>query len=389
VSIAATVSGSPSTTINRLASLILYKGVLTAEHVRAEYLAGIPFIESPTPDTLYSSRLQFASADWLSGRVVMGDSARVEMRDDEGAVLDTFMCTGCGTIRDAKLERTPSADSLALWMVGSTGTRRVGMNPRLYNFAAAEWPREEYWIGRGPVVADSSGAGHVWKIQDAIAAAYNVGQRAVDVMRGKYPTPVTDVYTGMTVRGVGYPLVTNEADTSKAAFTVATGDSVTIQGLRLYTAPGGEGNSMATFTAASGADYGTMRDVTVMDSDTWGFGLTSAIGWRLDGCKVMDADTYGIYLGAACALNGGRYVAGGNAMTVVGANASAMDAVFSGGASPIVSTNAADTLRFIGNRVNGDVSIVSGIVKAIVTNNQIIGNVVDSGTGTIEANNAQ
>jgi hypothetical protein len=347
----------------RMASAWIAKGVLSSNEIREMYRAGQAYIESPTPDTLtVSSRLRFAHADWLSGRVVVGDSARAEVRDRTGALIDTFLCSGCGQLFDAKLERTPSADSLALWMVGATGTRRVGMNQRLYNFAAAEWPREEFWVGRGPVVADSSGTGHVWKIQDAIDAAVNVSQRLVRVMRGYYPDPVTSVSAGITIEGSGPGTVIGNANlTTSPALTVA-GDSVTVRNLTAHTATGAAGGNQNAVTWSG--NYGKAEDLTIRDADDDGLSVTGRF-FSASRLNVADADDHGILIG------------GGRAMLTM--------PVFSSGATSMVFGTAGDSSRVIGGD-GGDIHAQNGAVKISIVGTNY-GVLTDIGSGITEAGN--
>jgi len=232
-------------------------------------------------------------------------------------------------------------------------------------------------------------AGHVWKIQDAINMAYNAGVRVVEVLRGTYGRPVTELYTGMTLRGRGNPTISNTANTSAAAFTVVTGDSVTVDGISVYTAPGGAGNSKAAVTLGIGASRGILRNVEVLNSDTWGIGAGACSLWTFENCRVRAADTYGIYLGPYGAIQGGSYNSAGTAMVVQDKSASVLQATFSGAASPVKLIETADSLRFIGNNVVGGVGIANGVVKAAFLGNRFTSALQDSGTSTISANNIE
>ena len=338
-----------------------YSRALSRTEVAALYKAGPPFIETPTPDTLLTTnRIQGMDSDWLSGRVLLLDSTHVELRHSSGALLDSFMCVPCGQLYSAKFKRTPSADSLNIVIAGATGIRVIGQNPKLTDYAAAEWPRREYYIGNREAIVDSSGSGHFWKLQDAIDAIAAVGAKVITVAAGTYSDPVTSVGNSVMIEGAGRrTVITNANSTTDEAMTV-TGDSVIVRDLCLYTAPGGAGGSVDALLW-SGA-RGIAENVRVVDADDDAAVITGRF-FQASNLRIDDADDRGLSVEAGRAL--------------------LTSPVFSSGGTSVVFTAAGDTSRVIGGDIAGDIHAASGAVKiAIIGTNY--GTLSDVGSGVTE-----
>jgi len=354
--------------------------VASPEWIKVQYQQGLANMQSPFRGVLPEAAVVRVDAEPISGRFAILGATVASVWDEYAALLDTFHCTGCGTLADVAIPVVPGCDSVSVVFGGATGMRAVTPNVRLVDMAMWEFPTwSENWVGNGPVVADSSGWGHTWKVQDAIDMATNVGLRNVDVLKGTYNDPVTDVYTNMRLTGIGWPLVTNASSTGNEAMLVATGDSVTIDGFWLYTAPGGGGGGKSTFDVSAGADYGVLRNVQVLDSDAAGIEGQDGDFWLFEDCVVLDSDATAFLPGAYSHVRGGSY---SGVTTPRNLNGSIIGAVFSGAPSVIYVNTLADSMRFVGNQVAGDLVVSAGATGTIIMGNSIQGYIFDNGTNT-------
>jgi hypothetical protein len=194
----------------------------------------------------------------------------------------------------------------------------------------------------------------------------------------------------MKLYGMG-STVTNQNSTTVPALNVSAADSVLIDGFKFYTASGAAGGNQDAVSVASGSDAGVFRDCTVLDADDDAFAISAGAYWTLENCHVRDCDDDALELGNYGKVIGGLYsspsVAFSAGPTPYGKSSTAIAATFTGAASPVLIAASADSVRILGSKIGGDVSVSAGATKVVIANSQVVGSVVDNGTGTIEDNN--
>ena len=287
-------SGTPAVT-NSMTNFVLTKTALSAETIASLYADDLRYVNSPTPDTLYSASQHRVKVNPISGQFLLMDTTRttsvVEIHDKSGALIDTLVCTNCGRGRDADFIRIPGLDSTAMVFGGKLGYRVVAPDPRVSDLALASWPTwSANYIGNGPAVVDSTGHGDFWTLNDAVAAMNNVGQNFVRVMLGTYPA-ATISQAGMVIEGAGDTLTVFDGLAAAAGLTVSGAD-VTIRNLGAKTTPGG-GSAFDAFSLASARLRGSF--LTAMGSDDDCFAIT-ANQMILTGIRAHRCDDVGILL---------------------------------------------------------------------------------------------
>ena len=364
---------------------VLSKHVPTAAEVLKSYTRGLDYIESPTPDTLYAADVDGIHADPISGVITGYNQTHASRRLPSGALMDSINCSQCGTIQAAVSWTVPGADSTGFAMGGTTGLKKYEPDPTVVAAAAYQWPlHSQYWIGEGPVVADSTGHGDTWTVQDALATANNVGIRQVEVQApGSYHDPVTSMLShGMQLRGVGgRPLITNQNTTGSPAFTTGAFDTLVVEDVDVWTATGGAGGNENALTVTSGADYGILERVRVRDSDATGLDVSAGIAWTLRDCEVLDSDGNSAKPGKYGRVIGGRFTGLLNlsaeqvSTTIVDAYATGVT-LAAGGDSTVVMGSRAQSMTVAATNVN---SVLIGNICPAFT---------DAGSGTIIEHNS-
>ena len=224
----------------RITGVSVSATVMTAQQIQDAYQRGLRMIQSPSPDTLYTAAVTDVTVNPYTGDLCLVHSGSVEIRDKWGALVDTLMCSTCGTIADCDFFRIAGVDSLGGGVAfgGSTGTRIVVPDVRAWDLAQAHYDYTPYVIEQ-PAVVDSTGFGDFWTLDDAVAAVNNVGRNFVQVLRGTYPS-ATVSQAGMVVEGAGDTLTVFDGLAAAAGLTVSGAD-VTVRDLGARTTPGGGG----------------------------------------------------------------------------------------------------------------------------------------------------
>ncbi len=348
--------------------------VVTEEWIKDQYQQGVRNIQSPFDGLLPEAAVVRVTAEPISGRFATLGATVASVWDEYAVLLDTFHCTGCGSLTagDIAIPVVPGCDSVSVVFGGATGMRAITPDVRLVDMSQWEFPTwSENWVGNGPVVADSSGLGHTWKVQDAVDMASNVGLLSVEIRKGHYDDPVNVDTKGMQIRGEGQrTLITNANSTGSPAFYLASGaDSARVSDFAVSTATGGVGNNQIAFLVAS-CDGVTAERVVVEDSDNHAFSITNADGFRAKGCKVLDADVHGFLVNNPAHLE--------------------HNIIFSSAASGIATGTSADKCQFLGNWIDGGgdgIFIIAGADDNLVVGNSTDEPVIDrSGSSTLVGN---
>lgn len=319
-------------------------------------------IESPSPDTLYAAPTGIVAKD---GLVYLWSASHVEVRDQGGALVDTFRCTGCGTIQTVAPWPTRT-DSLAFRIGGSGGIRDVTPNAKLMDLATAEPSGASNFKGiNGVVVLDSAGLGDAWTIRDAAAMAANVGITEIAVGKGTFPDTTTITQDYLHIFGQGRnTLFTNNATDGGPALIFA-GDSLHVENLTFKTDTGGAGGNQDAVTFSG--DFPYVKNVTCLDADDDCFNITSSYG-TFEGLRVIDADGAGIFLG-----DDNNQVHG--------------SVVFSTGSSALAADANADAFQVNDNNFGAEnVTLHVGADGGIIDGN-ILGTLQDYGTGNTSGDN--
>jgi len=240
-------------------------------------------------DLLASNAVLRVKADPL-GRyfgVLAGDRAHIY--DANMALIDTYACTGCGTLADFDFHPVPG-DSSGIVMGGSTGYRVVAPDVTMGSLAMHRWPDKR--VTFGPVLqADSSGRGDFWRPQDMLSAASVVNHRAGHIKAGTFDSPITSIPAGFTLTGDGVKtLITNASSTSDEPITISN-DSCVVKDIAVRSATGGAGGNQDAILLSGNGNV--LVDVTVIDADDDGISITGRFN-RITDFRVVDADDRGI-----------------------------------------------------------------------------------------------
>jgi len=283
----------------------------------------------------------------------------------------------------------PGADSTGYAIGGTTGLRKFEPDPTVASAAAYSYPLwSENFIGSGPAIVDSSGTGDFWTWQDAINAMHNVGLTAIKAISQQiFKDPITEIYTGMRIDAAN-SLITNENDITKPAINITTGDSLILENIRAKTTTGAAGGNQHAVVIGSGSIGGIMRNALIIDSDNDGISAPTATYWTYDNVHVLDSDGNPLDSGPYAKIIGGYY-SGAATSLLTGVSQTLVSPTFSGAASSLTLAATSDSSRVSLGKITGDIAVISGNTKSIISNNSILGNIIDNGTGTIDDNNAQ
>uniref|UniRef100_A0A6M3IMR0 Putative lectin/glucanase superfamily protein n=1 Tax=viral metagenome TaxID=1070528 RepID=A0A6M3IMR0_9ZZZZ len=290
-------SGSMSSFFDgRITGAFLSSTVMSAAEIAADYQRGLKFIESPTPDTLYVAPTGITAKD---GLVYLWSASHVEVRDQGGALADTFRCTGCATIQTVAPWPTRT-DSLAFRIGGSGGIRDVTPNAKLMDLATAEPSGSSRFKGiNGVVVADSAGNGDAWTVTDAVNMAANVGIPVVRMKKGTINDVVTMSTAGMTLEGAGDSVSVINGGITGTALTVSGAD-VTVRNIGAQTTPGG-GFTYDAFVVTGARFHGSFLRAMGSDDDCMVIG---GVDFILTDSRFNRCNDEGIFLYGANEDNG-------------------------------------------------------------------------------------
>lgn len=336
--------------------------VLTAAQIQAIYNRGVKFINSATPDTLYGGGdVDYVAADPSGMRVAWGDETHVEIRDADGALIDTLHCSACGNLAAVAFMQWPWADSLGVVMGGSTGWRYIGVDPNFVDLSTAEWPERSEYIIQEAAVVDSAGHGDFWTVPDAVTAISNAGRKLVKVLNGTYNDPVVDWYqAGVTVEGVGIKsLLTNANSLTHEAMSIDQ-DSSTVRNMAFMTGAGATGGNKDAILVEETECL--LENIWIINSDDVGI-IDNGGNTRIIGLQIVDTDSDGIKFETAAPF-----------LSNVGP-------VFSVGGSAFVGAAAADNFMILNcNFLEESATIPVGMDNGIIDGVRM-GTLQDYGTG--------
>jgi hypothetical protein len=143
------------------------------------------------------------------------------------------------------------------------------------------------------------------KTYSTVQGAVDAASSWVFVPPGTYNESVTIETEGLTLRGAGYDTLI-DGGTSGSAIKVASSD-ITVSHLSVST-ESGTGNSYHGIHSGSGADFNTIENVFVRDSDFDGFFLEHGSHHRILNCIFEFADSNGVRTRASSVIVSGCIV---------------------------------------------------------------------------------
>lgn len=272
--------------------VIIRGSTLTGSQRQDAIVRGLKFIESPTPDTLRTG----GDVDDIATDghyLYLVDEATVEVRGIEGALVDTFKCAGCGTI--ASIEPYPvGTDSFGFIAGGSGGFRTVVADAKVFDLTR-QYTSSFRGIGAGPIIADTAGNGHVWKIQDGLDAASSVGIRTVRApYKGTFAENVVISNAGVTLECGGDSTTVVDGTTAGHGISV-TGADAAVRDCGAKTTKGG-GTAFDAWNI-TGARF-TGINLRALGSDDDCFSL-NAVHMSLMGIRAHRCDDEGVETGTS------------------------------------------------------------------------------------------